>query len=254
MKTCRACNIKKVNAEFYKHRTNKDGLSGYCKPCAVSFNSKRYASLEKKAKVMVLNAKGRAKKKKLEFCLTEEMIAPRVINGVCELTGIAFDLSYKSASRKNPFSPSIDRIDSSKGYVLSNIRVVLTAVNNALGEDGEEVVYPILKAMVEAIEKNAEQKQLTSVPTECVGQSETGTQSGTIHGTGVREDCDGSHHHRGEPKGENTCNSSKKSCRICMGSGVRQLEALELYESCQDYGLTEGEVHSLKQLFGCICC
>jgi hypothetical protein len=252
MKTCKACNIKKVNAEFYTHRKNKDGLTGYCKMCIIAFNSKRYATLEKKAKPLVTAARDRAKRKKLEFCLTEAMIAPRIIRGVCELTGIAFDLNYKGSSHKNPYSPSIDRIDSHKGYVLSNVRVVLTAVNIALGEDGEEVMYPILKAMVEAIE-NAKQKQLTSVPTEHTGEGQDNSQFGTIHGAGVGQDCDGAHHHRREPEGQDLSDSTKAGCRICMGTGVQKMATLATFYGNENNGDTLCSAEEFAKRIRCLC-
>lgn len=41
MKTCIKCNIKKPLSEYYKHKTNIDGLYGTCKICCNS-NSKKY--------------------------------------------------------------------------------------------------------------------------------------------------------------------------------------------------------------------
>jgi hypothetical protein len=35
MKTCRHCNVTKPKTEFPINRAMKDGLSSYCKPCAV---------------------------------------------------------------------------------------------------------------------------------------------------------------------------------------------------------------------------
>ena len=81
---------------------------------------------------------------------------------------------------------------------------------------------------------HAKQNESTPVPKKRTRKSKAETESRTVHGTGVGEDCDGSHHHRGEPEGCDPSDSSKEGCRICMGSGVRQLEALELYESRED--------------------
>ena len=46
----------------------------------------------------------------------------------CALTGKEFDFD-KTKKNKNLAYPSIDRIDSNKGYVLSNMWIVCTAVN-----------------------------------------------------------------------------------------------------------------------------
>ena len=45
------------------------------------------------------------------------------------------------------------RINSTIGYLDSNVRVVLAAVNRTLGQEGEVTMLPILKAIVAAIEK-----------------------------------------------------------------------------------------------------
>lgn len=67
----------------------------------------------------------------------------------CELTGIHFDMQKKSNYRIRPWIPSIDRIDSSKGYTMQNCRVVCASVNSALGQYGEEVLLKIAKMMIE---------------------------------------------------------------------------------------------------------
>lgn len=44
---------------------------------------------------------------------------------------------------KDPYAPSLDRIDNSRGYTPDNVRVVLCAVNYALNEWGEGVLFTI---------------------------------------------------------------------------------------------------------------
>jgi hypothetical protein len=57
----------------------------------------------------------------------------------CRLTNIEF-LCKDALSKNNPYSPSIDRIDNSKGYTLENVRIVLFAVNAMLLDWGEDVL------------------------------------------------------------------------------------------------------------------
>jgi hypothetical protein len=59
--------------------------------------------------------------------------------GECELTGILFDRTPSGQGYRRPFAASIDRIDNSKGYTRSNVRLVCAAMNVALGDWGEEV-------------------------------------------------------------------------------------------------------------------
>lgn len=60
----------------------------------------------------------------------------------CELTGLPFNFERRGKGGKWD-SPSIDRIIPEKGYVLSNIRVILYCLNAAFnnwGEDQFEIV------------------------------------------------------------------------------------------------------------------
>lgn len=69
-------------------------------------------------------------------------------NGYCEVTGIALTFDRPDPSKRAaPFQPSIDRIDSSKGYSAANCRVVALAVNLAMREWGEAVIARIGKAI-----------------------------------------------------------------------------------------------------------
>lgn len=100
-------------------------------PCLESvkpgqFDRKAFAKWVKRLRrSCISNSRGRP------FDLTEEAIwqmAERS-NCQCEVSGIPLDLSKTAQGSKMPFSPSIDRIDSSKGYVIENCRLVCTIVN-----------------------------------------------------------------------------------------------------------------------------
>lgn len=81
------------------------------------------------AKYLIQSAKSRAKKKGLEFNLEESDI---IIPAVCPVLGIP--LTMRIDGEKNS-SPSLDRIDSSKGYIKGNVQVMSWRANN-LKADG----------------------------------------------------------------------------------------------------------------------
>lgn len=76
-------------------------------------------------------AKGRATKSKLTFSLTTEDAIRFSTITRCQRTGRPFDLSFKTAKRQRSNAPSIDRIDSSKGYTSDNVQLVCWAYNAA---------------------------------------------------------------------------------------------------------------------------
>ena len=92
----------------------------------------------------------RAAKHKYEFDLTREWAERKLADGVCEVTCIGFDFTKESASvRFNPFGPSIDRIDSAKGYTQDNCRMVVWIYNMAKAEWNDDVVLRMARALVD---------------------------------------------------------------------------------------------------------
>lgn len=75
-------------------------------------------------------------------------------NGVCEFSGVKLILSSYSKIEKNPiYSASIDRIDSSKGYVKGNIRWVSRSINYMKNSMSDEMVWELCKLIKENLTK-----------------------------------------------------------------------------------------------------
>jgi len=98
---------------------------------------------------LLRGAQSRAKKKNLPYDLTKEWLLSRW-TGRCELSGIPFVLRDGAPGPKF-YSPSIDRIVPALGYVQSNCRVILWAVN-ALKHDGtDEDMYRVARALADTL-------------------------------------------------------------------------------------------------------
>lgn len=69
-------------------------------------------------------ARSRAKKRGLSFDLTEEDVT---IPDICPVFGIT--LRRNKGRGFHPDSPSLDRIDNSKGYTKDNVRVISNRAN-----------------------------------------------------------------------------------------------------------------------------
>jgi hypothetical protein len=160
MKECFTCKQTLDSNFFHKDSRAVSGLSSNCKNC--HNNKYKKSVIPKSAAKYAATIKGRAKrligsaKRRYYGCdleITEDWVIKKLKKGVCEFTGLPFDFNPTKEFSKNPYSPSLDRIDSkNKSYTPENTRVVLSLVNLALNEFGEEVAAPILKAMVAAIE------------------------------------------------------------------------------------------------------
>lgn len=180
MKLCTICNVEKPLTDFYK-AVRKDRPNGlnykyhtYCKDCTKEKNRQLYLDPEKRkqrqqyyknrcndetfrlksnvrsrnfynsnegrAKTLLNSARNRAHKYP-EFDLDENFILDKIITGRCEVTGLPFDMSSPSKTSKNPYSPSIDRIDNTKGYTKENTRIVLWQVNLMHGELSDDEFF-----------------------------------------------------------------------------------------------------------------
>jgi hypothetical protein len=96
----------------------------------------------------LIGAKSRAKKKGLEFSLTKEDVEWVEI---CPVFGVK--LEYGVGVGPKPLSPSLDRIDSSKGYVKGNVQILSNKANvmkhNATPEELIQFAEWILKTYKE---------------------------------------------------------------------------------------------------------
>jgi len=175
-------------------------------------SKERYVTEEGRTYRIINRCKSRAIKKNIEFNISFDKIKKTVTNGVCELTKLPFDFNSTEKTQYNPYSPSIDRIDNSKGYIDSNVRVVLSAVNTALNQYGEEQMLPILKAMIKAIEKNAQKKSTTPLPTINSGKSQNNSKHRASTLPRFGENGDDTNDYRGAVQGENSYRSAKEGC------------------------------------------
>lgn len=101
------------------------------------------------------SARSRARVAGIPCDLDTEALRARFMAGVCEVTGIPFDLG-RPADRgemvyRSPFAPSVDRIDPDPavGYVTSNVQFVCSAYNSAKGQGTHADVLRLANAVME---------------------------------------------------------------------------------------------------------
>lgn len=141
-KTEEGCEKKRIYASAL-YEKNKEKWVGYRETQKQKENTDPWV----RAGRMLIWIRRRAAHKQYEFNLTREWIEQRLVQGTCEVTGLAFDLGRNTTQRFNPWCPSIDRIDSSKGYTQDNCRAVVWIYNMAKSEWSDEVVMQFAKAL-----------------------------------------------------------------------------------------------------------
>jgi len=94
--------------------------------------------------------KARSQAKKYQFDLTSDYIQGLfdACGGVCQQTGLPFDMNLgtKGKGNRNPFRPSVDRVDSNRGYVKDNVRIVLSIVNTMKADWPDDIIDRVVKA------------------------------------------------------------------------------------------------------------
>lgn len=147
------------------YAANKDRIAAITKeyrsrPEVKQLRNKRLATPENKEKIRIRGA-ANYRKQYLEHMLNgalkrafardvpfgisvDEVMRLHAVleTGVCELTGIAFEIGN---GKVGPNSPSLDRIKPELGYVDGNLRVIIFALNSAMGDWGLETLIEMVK-------------------------------------------------------------------------------------------------------------
>jgi len=166
MKTCTKCGETKSLDKFGNRTTNsKDGKKWRCKICdrdyireyRASGRTKKYENTESCKEsyrnasekyrlnnplaILLAAAKCRAKKKGLDFNIDKRDL---IVPDLCPVLGIPLFIGKDKCSDN---SPTLDRIDSSKGYVKGNIQVISHRANSIKRNATVEELKKIIKYM-----------------------------------------------------------------------------------------------------------
>lgn len=136
---CPRCNHKGPETEFGKLWDQRK--SPECKKCLAHYH-REYRDKNPK-KMLLIGAKRRAKANGRTFNLIEDDIK---ISERCPILGI--ELSRNTGNKRmHDRSPTIDRIDNTKGYTKDNI-VVMSWRANRLKHDGTALEHRLIAAYI----------------------------------------------------------------------------------------------------------
>jgi hypothetical protein len=214
--------------------------------------SKTLSEKQRHLKKYLNNAKARAKRDSVPFDITYEYLE-KIATDECPVFGTPFEwgMSNLGKGQTKENCPTLDRIMPNKGYVKGNVAFISYKANRIKDNGTMQDHYAIADWIWERI--NAEQKESTSVSTQHTGASQDNSQFGTVYGARPWEDCDGAHHHTGEPEGQDASDSTKTGCRICMGAGVRKMATLETFYGGQDNGNALCTAEEFAKRIRCLC-
>lgn len=100
--------------------------------------------LQKNPKQRLLNScRSNAKTQEIEFSISKEDL---IIPEKCPYLDIPFDWELGTGNKNN--SPSVDRIDSNKGYISGNVEVVSNLANRMKNNATKEQLIQFSKAVL----------------------------------------------------------------------------------------------------------
>jgi hypothetical protein len=178
-RVCSTCREEKPLDSFHNDKNKPGGKAYLCKPCNIAKvgdwqrrnatrkleNSRRSASNNTQkgtyfvedlahlpgntwqcvATRLIKRAQRNAKKRGIEFGLTQTDILPMLRVGSCPLSGYKFRYTYGAY---DAYAPSLDRIDSDKGYVPGNVRIVCFLLNVGMNQFGFDVAADLWNAVL----------------------------------------------------------------------------------------------------------
>lgn len=168
LRTCLHCKEGKTYKQLVKDKRKTDGIIAVCNACATKMKKENpsysilkgrmrtkykdredYADLRREARrvyhlnnlehVMHTGAKIRARRSNLEFNIEYSDI---VIPGICPLLEIPI---FRGTNIVKGNSPSLDRIDTTKGYIKGNVRVISYKANTMKNDASPETLRMFIR-------------------------------------------------------------------------------------------------------------
>jgi hypothetical protein len=178
VRRCATCKAPKIHDDFHKSSRDHRGIQRVCKGCAskrprrhhpkttpeqykvryakerdqtIEYSRGHYRTVRGRFLTLISAARGRARKKKWEHDLDIEWALALWVKqkGRCLITNVPLEIDTPLRTQEkylNPFAPSLDRIECSKGYTKDNTRIVCVAANLAMNRFGAEVLRTMLQS------------------------------------------------------------------------------------------------------------
>lgn len=103
------------------------------------------ADPKNRARLMWQGIRGEAKRKGVSCDLTLAWFESRLKIGLCEMSGLPFDLERSGRRTAAPNTPSVDRRVAGGNYTEANCRMILFSINRALSDCGEEYMLNVFQ-------------------------------------------------------------------------------------------------------------
>lgn len=162
---CKSCDVEFEKPLTEIRRSEKYGRHHFCsRACAGKFNIKNFGDNRSSYQIKQHSNNRISDYTKFKYHYRNILKRNQIVdvdivdlkeqwdkqNGICVFSGVKLEISSYSKIKKNPiYSASLDRIDSSKGYVKGNIRWVSRAINWMKNDMTDEMVNELITLIIE---------------------------------------------------------------------------------------------------------
>ncbi len=145
----KCCSIKSID-HFFRNHLSRDGRQSHCKECTKKYEQSVPVVVQ--TKKMFNKARNRAKNKGLAFDIDVNYIRS-IIPTHCAVLGVKLEWSTHRGNGTNPLpnSPSLDRIDPTKGYIKGNVWIISHRANIIKSDASHEELKLVTEAVGRAI-------------------------------------------------------------------------------------------------------
>jgi hypothetical protein len=140
MKVCNVCTTEKKEDQYQKYNLYKGGLHPTCKSCLSVKKAQDY-----KDRWFIYQArlkKAESKRKGIPYDLTPEYLES-IWTDKCPV----FEVLFVRFDKSHSHSPTLDRVDPSKGYVKGNVKYICARANRIKYDATPEELLLVLDYM-----------------------------------------------------------------------------------------------------------
>jgi hypothetical protein len=146
--------IAKSNARARNRRANDPVARAKWNAASLLSSKRARLTPTGRAKELHKAARDRARTKGLDFSLSVDWVHAKLEAGVCEYTGLRFDLSPAPDSHRNPLAPSLDQLIAGAGYTEENTRAVISVFNIAKSDWPLQLFVEVIAKMAKGIRRS----------------------------------------------------------------------------------------------------
>jgi hypothetical protein len=154
-KRCSKCGVIKSIYQYRRDKTRSSGLRSSCKDCDAKYRQSNPILVQ--TDNMICSARRRAQDKGLPFDLDHDYIRS-IVPSHCPIFGMPLEWSLLRGNGNLvlPSSPSLDRIDPSKGYIKGNVWIISHRANAIKNDASHEELKLVTEAVGRAIVNSLE--------------------------------------------------------------------------------------------------